>query len=277
MLSITFLYCFIGVYVFIYSLTIIYITKNTLLKLVPVLNINTPSKFNTIITKLNINLKHLKRITPKIKRNNLEQAVYLSNWLRQNSPILKNENTSEDAEIIIKNIKKKSVVCGGLAIALTAILQANGYKSRILFLTENYISNTLDTHMTTEVFIPNLKKWVVIDPTFNCYWTHKEIPLSAIEIQKYNKTGNIHLKKKNNTAPHPNTYYLNPFCLFKNIFILQEVNAKKGIFEFFKYTYFKKPIVYYSNNKKICYSNMLRIYCIYLIPIILIIMTILII
>lgn len=86
---------------------------------------------------------------------------------------------------------KYAINCRDKAIALTDLLIANSVKAYPILL-EN-ITKT-ECHFVTHVFLREINKWVVFDPSFNCYFTdEKGAILNIFELREMrinNKTPN---------------------------------------------------------------------------------------
>jgi len=78
----------------------------------------------------------------------------------------------------------KSGLCFDFNHIYSGFLQAAGYKSRIVILQSNLLLQHGYNHTNVEVFIPEYHKWIVIDPSFGCYFSLNDVPMSAIEINR---------------------------------------------------------------------------------------------
>ncbi len=97
--------------------------------------------------------------------------------------ILDNKSPIEQLDLVNKGLSK--IWCGNYGFIFPYFLQKQGIVSR-------YISigpvegNEIGEHILTEVYIPELKKWILVDPTFNYLsFKNKEgLLLNLEEIKK---------------------------------------------------------------------------------------------
>lgn len=78
----------------------------------------------------------------------------------------------------------KPVLFGNLAEIYVALCQAAGLTARVVGLSV-LVRNGLfgvDTHAGGEVWLPEMGGWVYQDPTFDCYWTLRGRPASALAL-----------------------------------------------------------------------------------------------
>jgi len=178
--------------------------------------------------------------------SDFDRIASLRNWTRNVCPKLHPDINSNSPSDILKGFDEgKGVLCGGLASLYCAALLTHGYRARIVQLIRDetniarWTHGPPDTHVTVEVFSPQHSKWIVMDPTFNC-WFHlpdDTTPLSARELQilacsppaDFSQTGWISLAEagtlvpeydRSQTSPKVETYYIDPCLLYKNVFLL---------------------------------------------------------
>ncbi len=78
---------------------------------------------------------------------------------------------------------QKGINCTALSIILSQCLAALGMKSRVLRLVP-YSPYDVDCHVVCETYVTELKKWIMLDPTFGTYVTDENnMPLSVWEIR----------------------------------------------------------------------------------------------
>jgi len=176
-----------------------------------------------------------------------DRITALRNWARSTCPEFgtKSPPTNDPSDILQSFESGVGGSCGSIASVYAAALIAHGYRARIVQLIRDdndiprWTSGPPDTHLEVEVFSPDHQKWIVSDPTFNC-WFHRpdsDAPLSARELQliatepgtDFSKTGWIPLTLSGtvvaeydgyDTHPKVSEYYIDPVLLFRNIFIL---------------------------------------------------------
>lgn len=115
----------------------------------------------------------------------------------------------------------KPVLCGNLAEIYAALCEAAGITARAVGLSVA-VQNGLfgvDTHVGTEVWIPEFGGWIYQDPTFNCYWKVDGRPASALAIHEA-----IMEQQAIDFAPHTSatevklrSYYIDPRLYFRHI------------------------------------------------------------
>jgi len=172
----------------------------------------------------------------------------LRNWSREICPeIASSPETNDPSEILNAFLSGRGGACGAIAVVYVSALISQGYRARIVQLIrdENNVGYwTLgppDTHLEVEVFSPDHQKWIVSDPTFNC-WFHRpgsSEPLSARDIQllahdpgwDIGQTGWISMMDAGlivpeydgyDTLPKVDTYYIDPVLFFRNVFLIYD-------------------------------------------------------
>lgn len=147
------------------------------------------SKYHDTISDIHfqydINNEHLKDIrekyeTDKVAGNgdSFQQSLNIMRWVNKN--IYHNGNAEIEpyhSIAILKHSYRKGenagVTCFCLAIVLNECLLSVGIKSRILHL---YPANPYeyDSHVVVMTYIQELSKWVMLDPTYNCFCMDKD-------------------------------------------------------------------------------------------------------
>ncbi|MDE6614230.1 MAG: transglutaminase-like domain-containing protein [Clostridia bacterium] len=68
---------------------------------------------------------------------------------------------------------EKGMNCYCLALVMTDCMQALGIKARtVLLMPKEY--NTGDNHVVTHVYLDEEKKWIMVDPSWNAYFSNKD-------------------------------------------------------------------------------------------------------
>jgi hypothetical protein len=121
--------------------------------------------------------------------NDFDKAVNLLGWISSNvyhcGAFCK--DIKDSATVILdyafcKGLEK-GINCRYLSIALTECLLAVGIKARTIYIMP-FSPYDLDNHVVCEVWIDELNKWVMIDPTYNLYAIHNDTKLSVIELRR---------------------------------------------------------------------------------------------
>jgi len=98
-----------------------------------------------------------------------------------------NSPSKNDAITILQEAAEGSQFpCFAYAIVLRDQLASIGYKARTVYLKTKDAKTRQGSpgHVATEVYLPDLQKWVFIDGQFNVMPTLHNIPLNAIEFQR---------------------------------------------------------------------------------------------
>jgi hypothetical protein len=129
------------------------------------------------------NLKDLKfkyNLNDKIgKVNNFEKAVNLLHWVStdvyydgNSSPGRKN-NSMELLDYSYRKGKDYGINCRCHAIILTECLLAIGIPARTIYIMP-FSPYDQDNHVITHAFISEKNKWIMLDPSFDCYVKNKK-------------------------------------------------------------------------------------------------------
>lgn len=123
----------------------------------------------------------------------IEKVLYLMHWVHLNleydygySGSSKQQicNPRNYQTILNADPEKTAIVCRDMAITLTELLLKFGYKSRFVCCMP-YDLKDPDAHVVSEVKIESDNRWIMLDPSFNCYITNdKDEILSIKEIRK---------------------------------------------------------------------------------------------
>jgi len=74
------------------------------------------------------------------------------------------------------------VECGGLSQILFGIYQGLGYCAVLSDWVDQSPSSYTDSHMLVEVYIPELNKYIIQDPSFNIIVTFRSEPISSLDL-----------------------------------------------------------------------------------------------
>ena len=157
------------------------------------------------------------------KGETFSQVSNLLFWLSKNLYHNGNfDNFKEDLNAIklleysYKKGKEYGINCRALSIILTECLLSLGFMARTIYLLP-FSPYDFDNHVVTHVYIKELKKWVMLDPTFGCYVMNKErIPLNIFEIREllanqdfiiFNKEIKYNDEKKDENSQALKEYY----------------------------------------------------------------------
>ncbi|WP_276498940.1 transglutaminase-like domain-containing protein [Pontibacter litorisediminis] len=128
--------------------------------------------------------------------NDTEKALRMVNWVHQQwQHNGMNEPSSPDALTILAEVKDgKQFRCVEYGIVTTACLNAIGLPARTMGLKMKEVE-TIEFgggHVLLEVYLPDLKKWAMLDGQFDVMPVLNNVPLNAVEFQQaiannYNK------------------------------------------------------------------------------------------
>ncbi|MCB0805760.1 MAG: transglutaminase domain-containing protein [Bacteroidales bacterium] len=133
----------------------------------------------------------------------------------------RNSPKQDDAISILKEAEEGGEFpCFAYAIVLRDQLNASGFKARTVYLKTKDAKKSKypPGHVATEVYLPDLQKWIFIDGQFNVMPVLDETPLHAVEFQQAitNQTNGLKLLSFNRAVTdgeyfgfvYPYLYYL---------------------------------------------------------------------
>jgi hypothetical protein len=109
-------------------------------------------------------------------KTDIEVFLQLMKWVRsQWSPVRPDPYPPIDAIAILDKIRKGETggFCAQYCFVLVQCLQSFGYKARYV---------TVKGHEVTEVWSPELSKWVMLDPLYELYILKRDTLFSVLEI-----------------------------------------------------------------------------------------------
>ncbi|MFD2514627.1 transglutaminase family protein [Pontibacter locisalis] len=120
--------------------------------------------------------------------NDTEKALSMVNWVhKQWKHNGMNEPSQPDALTILAEAKEgQQFRCVEYGIVTTAALNAIGLPARTMGLKMKEVE-TIEFgagHVLLEVYLPDLKKWVMLDGQFDVMPVLNNVPLNAVELQK---------------------------------------------------------------------------------------------
>jgi len=141
--------------------------------------------------------QELQKINEKYKLNDIagkgdsfSKTINILFWLSKNC--YHNGNFNFEKEINAKNVLEYSyqkgeeygVNCLALATTLTECLLSINLIARTISIMP-FAPYDYDNHVITHVYIKELKKWIMVDPTYRCYIMDKEkTPLNVFETRE---------------------------------------------------------------------------------------------
>ena len=147
----------------------------------------------------------------------MDKAFKILNWVhRQWNHDGNNEPLKNDAISILEESKEgKNFRCVEYGIVSVACLNAVGLKARKLSLKTKDVETTQygAGHVVAEVFLNDLKKWVLIDGQFDAMPVLNGIPLNAVEFQKAigENYDQLEIKTSSDTPKEDYTNWIYPY------------------------------------------------------------------
>lgn len=118
--------------------------------------------------------------------------------------------------------------CWVLSYAYWSIGRILGLPLRVITASAN-AENPYDTHTTVEVWVPELSRWMISDPTFDGYWSRGSTgdPIGALDIRdaiRSDALGDIYWHPSSTTnAADPSDYYVNPLHLYAKVWVQSDI------------------------------------------------------
>ena len=143
-------------------------------------------KTNTSLIKLNEKYRLNLMITDS--KNDIDKAFILMDWTHNQWKHNGNNNSKESnaLNILERANNGERFRCVEYGIVLSATLNSISIPTRTLGLKTKDVETTKygAGHVVSEAYIPDLKKWVFMDPQINYIPYLNGIPLNAVEYQK---------------------------------------------------------------------------------------------
>ncbi|WP_299715330.1 hypothetical protein [uncultured Tenacibaculum sp.] len=122
------------------------------------------------------------------KTTDVDKILSVLNWTNNRWQHNGNVSPSKpDAITILDEAKEgKNFPCFAYAVVLKSQLENAGFKSRTIYLKTKDVETRKGSpgHVATEVYSPELKKWIFIDGQFNIMPVLNGNPLNAVEFQE---------------------------------------------------------------------------------------------
>jgi len=111
--------------------------------------------------------------------------------------------------------------CSFLAWAFAQAGRDLNLETRVVYLSANR-TNQYDSHTVAEVFVPELNKWVIMDPTFDAYYTVDGVKASAYEVFRavsQDRSDHVTIVQQAGfpASRNASSYYVNPIQLFQHM------------------------------------------------------------
>ena len=126
--------------------------------------------------------------------------------------------------------EKYRVQCAGLAQILYGIYKGLGYNAVLCDWVDKTPFYYTDSHMLVEVYIPEIKKYIIQDPSFNIIVTFHNEPLSTLEL--------IHLLRNKEIVEKKEIIFVNDQKGEEGVFTtVKDLNYEKYIEKYFGQIY----------------------------------------
>ena len=114
---------------------------------------------------------HISEITCKDNRD-LDKALNLLAWVNSHIQHTGNYDNSDKQDALtlldVAYDKDYGINCLAMSIVLSECLLAVGIKARVMYMMPKSAEDG-DNHVVVEAFISELKKWIMLDPTYGSY------------------------------------------------------------------------------------------------------------
>jgi len=116
--------------------------------------------------------------------NDFERWVLLMHWARDRFPHLPNPHAPDadafDGVALLAQYREGGYLCGTIAPLLVQAVTALGGHARRVEL--RYTPG--DSHVVTEVWSQHHRKWAVLDPDYDIFFTVDDVPQHALELHR---------------------------------------------------------------------------------------------
>ena len=180
--------------------------------------------------------KNLRNSVPadiKLMETDKDKYLALAKWVRGETKKVESEIVIANPYVNLKEMQAgKGAICGTMTHVFVASANSLGLPARYILLLRDLSYENYDTHAVAEVYIDG--QWVVIDPTFNAYYTINGKMASAIEIQRnalapLNDNANIKVNYVDDrmfSETIYDNYYINPSNLYNYVLLADRRELK---------------------------------------------------
>jgi hypothetical protein len=131
----------------------------------------------------------------KFSRPSLQKAIAICHWVRMQQAggeswiphhlTLRDRfrGDSEDPTVILQAQRNGfSAVCKRFAYLMVGAAESTGMQARVITFTDGFSKPNGVGHVITEIWVPELRKWVLMDPMWDLMFTINGAPASAMDI-----------------------------------------------------------------------------------------------
>lgn len=160
--------------------------------------------------------------------DDLRKALIIKAWVMNQASKVGLEIEDQTPYRMLAEMREgRGACCGNMAKVYLASLKSVGIDARLIKIVRSIYGN-LDTHAVVEVLIDG--KYVIIDPTFNCYFLVDGAMSSASDLHQL-LLGNANPKNfevvYGGEVSYPaelETYYPNLLTAYNNVFVIKRLN-----------------------------------------------------
>ena len=168
-------------------------------------------------------------------KNDFDLVLRLMDYIHDKTEYAKSDGVYSSYFVLIKSVFQGGRFwCGSMSKAMMTACLSLGRNARLIhFQTAPDGDQRYIGHYAVEIWLPEMSKWALFDPTINIYYLHKGQPASAMEIHNAyvnDKTGEINVVKA------------------EKLFNLETFNDKKFLPEVSLKNYFKHFQVIFRND-----------------------------
>jgi len=129
-----------------------------------------------------------KKIFPEVEdyKNDFDLAIKLMSYIHNKTEYSASDQTYETYFDLIKNVLKGGKFwCGSMSKSMMTASLSLGRNARLIhFQTAPDGDPDYLGHYAVEIWLPELKKWVLFDPTINIYYLYQKQVASTLEVHR---------------------------------------------------------------------------------------------
>ncbi len=179
-------------------------------------------------------------IPSEIRRSASKREKYLKlvTWTRGQATKIASEISADSPVGVLEEMRSgRGATCGSFVQLYLGAARSLGLPARFIQLMRNPPFDSGDTHVVAEVFLDG--RWVVVDPTFNTYYTLGQRMASAAELKdnllkplaKQQPVNVVYIDNTKFEETQVDTYYVNPNTLYSHVIIRGQRPSSSGFAE----------------------------------------------
>ncbi len=201
----------------------------------------------------------------------LERAIEIRHWVRMQQPdgeswkphkIALSErlfgDTDDPFSILRAQRRGAPAVCRQFAYLMVGAAESTGIRARVIIVARTFWKSYEDGHVMAEVWIPELSKWILMDPMFDLLYEVDRLPASALDVYTA-----VHLGKTDSVSvvKYGGGFAVLDRALLKRRFTHLYIALTNGLFDGYRVcTFCEKPIAFahFSNRESPPYPVLLK-------------------